>query len=230
VLALVLLALQGNASPQRISAALLGIAGLVPTIAVFALLLRSQELAGRLGLWAGRVASWLLGLVERPPMAGWEPATTKFRARTPALLEGRWVPITAATLVSHLSLYLVLLVSLRQVGVGDAEVAWAQLQAVFAFARLATASPLHPWRRWRGRGGADRRAGRRRRRPGAGDRRGAGVPGADLGAADPDWSRLLAVVAPEPTAVPDRRHGRRPVGEQFPVNGTSTTDGAGCQG
>src|SRR5215203_188094 len=144
VLALALLALQGNASPKRVSAALVGIAGLVAAIMVFALLLRSQELAHRFGLVGGRVASRLLGLVGRPPVAGWELATTKFRTRTLALLQGRWVPITVATLVSHLSLYLVLLVSLRQIGISDAEVAWVQVLAVFTFARLATAVPFTP--------------------------------------------------------------------------------------
>jgi putative heme transporter len=144
VLSLALLALQGNASPKRVSAALVGIAGLVAAITVFALLLCSQELAHRFGLWAGRVASRLAGLVGRPPVAGWELATTKFRVRTLALLQGRWLPITVATLVSHLSLYLVLLVSLRQVGISDAEVAWIQVLTVFAFARLATAVPFTP--------------------------------------------------------------------------------------
>src|SRR5215204_1837963 len=144
VLALALLALQSSVSPRRISAALVGITGLAATITVFALLLRSQQLAHRFGLVGGRVASRLLRLVRRPPVAGWELATAKFRARTLALLQGRWAPITAATLVSHLSLYLVLLVSLRQVGVGEAEVAWIQVLAVFAFARLATAVPFTP--------------------------------------------------------------------------------------
>jgi putative heme transporter len=144
VLALALLALQGSTSPRRISAALVGIAGLAATITVFALLLRSQRLAHRFGLVGGRVASRLLGLVGRPPVAGWELATTKFRVRTLALLQGRWAPITAATLVSHLSLYLVLLVCLRDVGVSNAEVNWAEILAVFAFARLATAVPLTP--------------------------------------------------------------------------------------
>src|SRR4029453_17678174 len=37
-------------------------------------------------------------------------------------------------------------------------------------------------------------------RPGAGDRRGAGVPGADLGAADPGRGRLLPVVGPKHAA------------------------------
>jgi uncharacterized protein (TIRG00374 family) len=49
-----------------------------------------------------------------------------------------------ATLVSHLSLYLVLLVTLRHVGVSNTEVNWAEVLAVFAFARLATAIPFTP--------------------------------------------------------------------------------------
>jgi uncharacterized membrane protein YbhN (UPF0104 family)/membrane-associated phospholipid phosphatase len=144
VLALALVALQGNASGGRVVAALLGIAGLVGAVVTFALLLRSERVAERVGLWAGRVASRLLGLVGRPPVAGWELATVKFRTRTLELLEHGWVPITAATLVSHLSLYAVLLATLRQVGVSDAEVSWAQVLAVFAFARLATAIPFTP--------------------------------------------------------------------------------------
>jgi uncharacterized membrane protein YbhN (UPF0104 family)/membrane-associated phospholipid phosphatase len=144
ILALALVALQGGASGGRVVAAVGGIAGLVAAIVVFALLLRSEELARRFGLLAGRVASRLLGLVGRPPVHGWELATVKFRTRTLELLEHGWVPITAATLVSHLSLYVVLLVCLRAVGVSDAEVSWAQVLVVFAFARLATAIPLTP--------------------------------------------------------------------------------------
>jgi uncharacterized protein (TIRG00374 family) len=144
VLALALVALQGGASGTRVTLALLGIAGLVAAIVVFALLLRREQLAERFGLWAGGVASRLLRLVGRPPVHGWELATVKFRARTLELLEGGWVPITAATLVSHLSLYAVLLVTLRAVGVSDDEVSWAQVLAVFAFARLATAIPFTP--------------------------------------------------------------------------------------
>jgi putative heme transporter len=144
VLALALVALQGGATGGRVIAALLGIAGLVAAIVVFALLLRSEQAAHRFGLLAGRVASRLLGWVRRPPVAGWELATVKFRARTIGLVEHRWIAITVTSLVSHLSLYVVLLVALRDVGVGDAEVSWAQVLAVFAFARLATAIPLTP--------------------------------------------------------------------------------------
>ena len=52
-------------------------------------------------------------------MPGLGPATTKFRDRTVLLLHARWHWITLATLVSHLSLFLVLLLALRFVGVGQ---------------------------------------------------------------------------------------------------------------
>jgi putative heme transporter len=144
VLALALVLLQGGAGGGRVTAALLGIAGLVAAVVVFALILRSEEGARRVGLLAGRAASRVLRLVGRPPVHGWELATVKFRSRTVDLVGHRWLWITVTSLVSHLSLYLVLLVALRDVGVGDAEVSWAQVLVTFAFARLATAIPFTP--------------------------------------------------------------------------------------
>jgi putative heme transporter len=144
VLAVVLLALQGGATGGRIITALLGIAGLVGSIAVFALILRSEDLARRFGLLAGRAASGVLRLVRRPPVHGWELATVKFRSRTIDLVGHRWRSITVTSLVSHLSLFVVLLVALRDVGVSNVEVGWAEVLAVFAFARLATAIPFTP--------------------------------------------------------------------------------------
>jgi putative heme transporter len=144
VLALALVLLQGGAGGGRVVAALVGIAGLVASIVVFALMLRSEEGARRFGVLAGRVASRLLGMVRRGPVTGWELATVKFRNRTIDLVGHRWVAITATSLVSHVSLYAVLLVCLRDVGVSDAEVGWAEVLAVFAFARLVTAIPITP--------------------------------------------------------------------------------------
>jgi putative heme transporter len=144
VLALALVLLQGGAGRGRVLAALVGIAGLVAAIVVFALLLRSEDQARRFGLLAGRVASRLRRLIGRGPVSGWELATVKFRARTIDLVSHRWISITVWSLVSHLSLYAVLLACLRDVGVSNAEVNWAEVLAVFAFARLATAVPITP--------------------------------------------------------------------------------------
>jgi uncharacterized protein (TIRG00374 family) len=75
---------------------------------------------------------------------GWEKATIKFRRRTALLVSARWIWITVTTLVSHLSLYLVLLVALRNIGVSEREASWIEVLAVFSFARLLTAIPITP--------------------------------------------------------------------------------------
>jgi hypothetical protein len=56
----------------------------------------------------------------------------------------RWLPLTVTTVVSHLALWLVLLLTLRHVGVSEQEVSWAEVLAVFAFARLLSAAPITP--------------------------------------------------------------------------------------
>jgi uncharacterized protein (TIRG00374 family) len=77
-------------------------------------------------------------------VTGWERATTKFRDRTALLLRARWHWITLATVVSHLSLFLILLLALRFVGVDGDQVSAVEALAVFAFARLLTAVPFTP--------------------------------------------------------------------------------------
>ena len=144
VLALVLVALQGDAGGGRVTAALIGLAGLVLAVVVFALVLRSEAMARAVGLRAAAVVSRIVRLFGRPPVHGWELATVKFRSRTVELISRRWVWITITSLVSHVSLYLVLLTALRHLGVSQAEVSWAEVLAVFAFARLATAVPFTP--------------------------------------------------------------------------------------
>jgi putative heme transporter len=144
VLALSLLALTSPPTAGRVISGLAGVAGLVVCVVLLGLLLRSRETAAKLGIGAGRVASALLRPFHRPPVEGWDRATTKFRDRTVLLLHARWLWITLTTLVSHLSLFLVLLLALRFVGVSEDQVGWIEVLAVFAFARLLTAIPFTP--------------------------------------------------------------------------------------
>ncbi len=144
VFALALLALQGSPSGGRLAAGLFGLVALAAAIVVFAMLLSSQETAARLGRAAGRVASGLVRIFRRPPVQGWDRATVKFRYRMVTLLRARWLSITLATLVSHVSLYVVLLVALRFVGVTNEQVSWVEVLAAFSFARLLTAIPFTP--------------------------------------------------------------------------------------
>ena len=126
VLAVALLALEGGLGGGRIITALLGLGGLVAAVVLFVLLMRSESGAGRIGLGSARLVNRFRMRFGRDPVSGWEKATVKFRSRTILLLRARWIWITLATLVSHLSLYAVLLIALRHVGVSDDEVSWVE--------------------------------------------------------------------------------------------------------
>jgi uncharacterized protein (TIRG00374 family) len=144
VLALALLLFDSRPSAARVTAGLAGVAGLVVAVVGLWLLMRSRESAARLGRVTGRWASAVIRPFGRPPVQGWDKATTKFRDRTALLLHARWYWITLATLVSHLSLFVVLLLALRFVGVDSDRVSWIEALAVFAFARVLTAIPFTP--------------------------------------------------------------------------------------
>ena len=66
------------------------------------------------------------------------------RQQTIDLLRDRWLVLAVATVVSHLSLYVVLLLALRHMDVSDAMVGWAQVLSIFALTRLVTALPVTP--------------------------------------------------------------------------------------
>ena len=144
IVALAILAVQGEPGGGRMVAALFGLVGLVGALVMFALILRSDDFARRAGLVAERVMSALRKVVRKGPVHGWDHAFTKFRGRVIGLVRHRWAALTITTVVGHLSLYAVLLLTLRVMGVSDEEVGWAQVLAAFAFARLLTAVPLTP--------------------------------------------------------------------------------------
>jgi uncharacterized protein (TIRG00374 family) len=100
---------------------------------------------------ARRVASAVEGgvsrirrLVRRGPVTGWAERASAFRTETIDLLGRRWLALTASTVVSHLSLFAVLMVALRHVGVSAAEVSTAEVLGAFAFVRLISALPVTP--------------------------------------------------------------------------------------
>ncbi len=144
IVAIAWVALAGESGAGSMVAAVVGLAGLVSAIVIFALILRSEAFAVQVGLVTQRWMSSLLKPFRRGPATGWDDAVSRFRRRVIGLVRHRWVGLTAATVVSHLSLYAVLLVTLREMGVSEQEVSSAQVLAAFAFARLLTAIPLTP--------------------------------------------------------------------------------------
>ncbi len=144
VFAVAILALTGDLTAARVAAATAGLVVLAGAILMFGLILRSERLARAVGARLGRIVSLLRATVRRSPIGDWGESALTFRRQTIGLLETRWLVLTVATLISHASLYIVLLVTLRHVGVSESEVGWAQVLAAFALVRLISALPITP--------------------------------------------------------------------------------------
>jgi putative heme transporter len=144
IIAIAILAAAGQSSAGLLVAALIGLLVLLAAIVLFALILWKKELARRIGEALGRPVSFARRLLHKPPVAGWGEATVRFRRETIDLVAKRWVQLTVSTVVSHLCLFLVLLLALRHVGVSEAEISTPQVLAVYAFGRLITALPITP--------------------------------------------------------------------------------------
>jgi uncharacterized membrane protein YbhN (UPF0104 family) len=144
VIAVAFLALSGQATAALLIPALVGLAILVAAIGMFGLVLSNERYARVIGGALGRVWSGLRRVVRKPPVKTWAEGAMQFRRDTLRLVVKRWLPLTMATVLSHLALYFVLLLALRFVGVHGYEITWAQVLAVFAFARLLSAAPITP--------------------------------------------------------------------------------------
>jgi putative heme transporter len=144
LVALVLLALTGRASAGLIVAAAIGILLLAVAVAGFGLALRSDAMARRIGDGLGRAASAARRLVRKPAVSSWGASIAEFRANAIDLLRARWHAVTAATVVSHLSLFAVRLLALRNVGIGEASISTIEALAAFSFVRLLSAIPITP--------------------------------------------------------------------------------------
>jgi uncharacterized membrane protein YbhN (UPF0104 family) len=143
IIAVVILAVQGSRTTLLIPA-LVGLGALAGVVGLFAATLWKKSLARSIGRRIGAVWSSVRRLFHKPPVVGWDEAAVRFRKRTIKLVSKRWIPLTVWSVVSHIGLFSVLLVSLRVVGVSSDEVTWAQVLSVFAFGRLLTALPLTP--------------------------------------------------------------------------------------
>ncbi len=144
VVALALLALEGGATVARVIAATIGVAVLIGSIVGFGLVLRSEQAAERVGRFFGRLVDRARRLARKPPLGSWAQRAVSFRRDTIGLLRHRWLSLTLASLLSHLSLYIVLLVALRNVGIGQDDLTWIEALAAFAFVRLVSALPVTP--------------------------------------------------------------------------------------
>jgi putative heme transporter len=144
VIALLILVLNGDDSGAVVSSAVIGVTLLTVLGLGLGMSLWRDRFAEMVGAASGTVVSMLRRVIGKPPVEGWGTLAVRFRHQMLDLLRRRWAFLTVATVVSHLSVFLVLLASLRFVGVSGAEVDSAEALAVFAIVRLASAVPIIP--------------------------------------------------------------------------------------
>lgn len=144
VVALTLLTFSGRTNAALQSASLTGVILLVAAIGLLTLIMSSERAARRAGERIGNVASLLAGPFKRGPFREWGAGFVRFRSQSIDLLRRRWHLITLATVVSHLSLFALLLVSLRHMGISADAITGTEALAAFAVVRLVTAIPITP--------------------------------------------------------------------------------------
>lgn len=144
IVALAILTIGGGSNPALQSAAVTGVALLAGAIVLLALIMSSDALARATGRRLGTVASTLARPFKKGPWEDWDEGLARFRAQSIDLLRRRWIAITLATLVSHLSLFTLLLLALRHMGVPSSAVSGPEAFAAFTLVRLVTAVPITP--------------------------------------------------------------------------------------
>jgi uncharacterized membrane protein YbhN (UPF0104 family) len=144
VIALALLAVQGKGSGGLIVASLVGLALLAVAVGLVVTMRWRTTLTGQIGSLLGSVASFLRKIVRKPPVRDWAEAAMRFRGEAARLVADRWGALTLSTVASHLGLFLVLVLAVRDVGISARELSWTRILGVFAFVRLLSALPITP--------------------------------------------------------------------------------------
>ncbi len=144
LLALALLVLAGNTDPALVTAAAVGAAVLAVAVTGLLMVLHSTRLAARVGAALQKLVTLAYRPLRHPAPTTVAAGVVDFRSRAADVLAARGWWIGISTVVSHVTLWLVLLGCLRACGVGEDAVSWAESLAAFAFVRLLTALPVTP--------------------------------------------------------------------------------------
>ncbi len=144
IVAVFALAVTGAQTAVLATAAFVGAAILGIAVGALVLVLYSSRLAEDIGDVAARAASWALVKLRRRPV-GWNGQSfERFRLDAVDLLKRRWHLLTLATLAGSLTVFIVLVVSLRALQVPSSQVSVVDAFAAWSLARLLGSIPITP--------------------------------------------------------------------------------------
>ncbi len=123
-------------------AALLSLVAFVVVAGFLGLVLRSPELALRVGQGLGRAVRWLAARFGRTSTFDFGAMVQRFREQSADVLRARWHVTVASGLSAQLAMFLVLFLTLRFIGVDSEQLAWPIAFAVFALVAMLNAIPI----------------------------------------------------------------------------------------
>jgi putative heme transporter len=144
VLAIALLSLDGGHDATLRTVALAGLVIVAMLAGAFVAVLWSPRMAKQLGDRAARIATRLNAIVHKGPVQWNGDGLVRFRSNTIDLLRHRWTALTATTLANQLTVFLVLVVSLRALGIPRSEVDLVEAFAAWSLVRALGSIPITP--------------------------------------------------------------------------------------
>jgi putative heme transporter len=135
---------EGERTAALATVAFVGVAILGIVLSGFVLVLLSNRLAGDIGDVAARFVSWARSKIRRGPVTWSGRSFERFRADVGDFLERKWPYMTLASLAGSLTVFAILLVSLRALGVNSSQVSGVEAFAAWALVRLIGQIPITP--------------------------------------------------------------------------------------
>jgi putative heme transporter len=144
IVAVFLLTITGAQTAALATVAFIGVAVLGVVLATFVVVLVSNRLARDLGDLVARLANWALGKVGRGPVKWSGASFERFRRDAGDFLARRWHLLTLAALAGSLTVFLLLVISLRAFDVPASQVSLVEAFAAWSLARIIGSIPITP--------------------------------------------------------------------------------------
>jgi putative heme transporter len=144
IIALAGVAAEGGSNRTLEIVAVVALVVFIVIVVGFAVGLSTERLARRIGDRAARVASWAKGIIGKAPVKWRGESFVRFREESIDLIRRRWWQLTLATLAGHLTVFLVLLASMRAVGIPHTHVTIVEAFASWTLARVLGSIPITP--------------------------------------------------------------------------------------
>ena len=144
LIAVALLSWTGASNAFLTRAVTIGVIVFALSVGLLVAIVHSEKQAYRVGRAWDSVASFVLRPFKRGPVHGSGVAIARFREDSIDLVRRRWWAMMLCVLIGTMSVFLVLVVSLRVTGVSSSEVTLIEIFTAWSLVRLLTALPLTP--------------------------------------------------------------------------------------